>query len=302
MLLPILLISLSAALIIAFAAYAITTVRAPWRMLGNALRALTRSARRTATRQPWPVLAARDPSAIERVCAWAGMPYAAARAAAVAGAILAVLGVVATRSVTPLTLALVLAAVAAAAMLWRARAAQRRFVAHLPDALDALVAGLRAGFALPHALGLVARETRGAIAAVFGALSRADAYQVPMRDAVAMLRPQIRLPQWELVAQALELQSAAFGNIVPVLEEVAHTLRDTQRVEHEVASATASGRLSGFLIASLAPLSLGAFFFFAPSYISVLTQTTTGHILLALAAVFELAGFLIIRKLVTIEY
>ncbi|GEM_PF-6960772 len=182
------------------------------------------------------------------------------------------------------------------------RFAKKRFAGQLPDALDALVSALRAGYALPPALELVARETQGMVQDVFAALSRAHQYQVPMREAVKRICTQLRLQEWDLVAQAIEIQGTSGGNIIPTLEELARTLRDKIRVDQEVATATASGRFSGLLIAALAPLSLVGFMVFSPSYMSILLHTELGHLLLALAALLEVIGFLTIWKLVTIDY
>ncbi len=184
----------------------------------------------------------------------------------------------------------------------RVSAAKKRFVSQLPDALDALVSALRAGYALPPALELVARETQGMVRDVFAALSRAHQYQVPMREAVKRICAQVRLQEWDLVAQAIEIQETSGGNIIPTLDELARTLRDKIRVDQEVTTATASGRFSGLLIAGLAPLSLIGFLVFSPSYMSILLHTELGHILLALAALLEVIGFLIIWKMVTIDY
>lgn len=184
----------------------------------------------------------------------------------------------------------------------RVKMAKKRFTRQLPDALDALVSALRAGYALPPALELVTRETQGMVREVFMALARAHQYQVPLREAVKRICAQLRIPEWDLVAQTIEIQGVSGGNIIPTIEELARTLRDKLRVDQEVATATASGRFSGLLIAALAPLSLIGFLLFSPSYMSILLHTELGHLLLALAALLELVGFFTIWKMVTIDY
>lgn len=184
----------------------------------------------------------------------------------------------------------------------RVKFAQKQFAVQLPDALDALVSALRAGYALPPALELVARETQGMVHDVFAALARANQYQVPLREAVKRICAQLQLPEWDLVAQTIEIQDTSGGNIIPTMEELARTLRDKIRVDQEVSTATASGRFSGLLIAALAPLSLVGFMVFSPSYMSILLHTELGHLLLVFAALLEVVGFFTIWKLVTIDY
>ena len=189
-----------------------------------------------------------------------------------------------------------------AAVMFKARKARARFIVQLPDALDALAQALRAGYALPHALRLVEREVTPPIKQIFNALARADQYQLTLKEAIESLEDQLNIEEWNLVAETLRIQQSLGGNIIPVLQEVAATLRDKLSVDQEVQSATASGRFSGIIIAALAPLSFVGFMLFSPSYMRVLTDTTLGVMLLALAALLELAGFLIIAKLTRIEY
>lgn len=185
---------------------------------------------------------------------------------------------------------------------WRWPRVRRRLVEQLPDALEALTQSLRAGYALPQALALVERESRAPVAHVMGALARSSTYQIPFERAVQLISRQLTEPEWTIVANALTIHEHVGGNVIPVLKEVAQSLRDKLHVDREVLAATASGRFSGLVIAALGPLSVAGFFFFAPSYLAMLTDTRLGQMLLGLAALLELTGFLLIWRLVRIDY
>lgn len=185
---------------------------------------------------------------------------------------------------------------------WRINLRRRSFIQQLPEALDALVQALRSGYAMPEALALVEREAAPPMREVFAALTRAEQYRLTLAEAVRLLEDQLALPEWNLVAETIQLQRTLGGNIIPVLHEVAGALREKIRIDDEVHSLTASSRLSGLIIAGLAPLSLLAFMMFSPSYISVLTQSTLGHLLLLIAGSLEVLGFLIIWRLVQVDY
>lgn len=185
---------------------------------------------------------------------------------------------------------------------WRISTRRRNFVRQLPEALDALVQALRSGYDMTAALALVERESITPVREIFTALTRAEQYRLSLTEAVRLLEDQLTLPEWNLVAEAIQLQRTLGGNIVPVLHEVATTLREKIRIDLEVHSLTASSRLSGLIIAALAPLSLIAFMIFSPSYITILTQSTLGHLLLLIAGLLEVFGFLIIWRLVQVDY
>lgn len=182
------------------------------------------------------------------------------------------------------------------------RRRRKKLVAQLPDALDALASALRAGYALPYACALVEREAHPPISRVFGALARAHEYELSLKDAAAMIRPQVGAVEWDYVAEALEMHDGIGGNFIPVLAEAAHSLREKLRVDAEVASATASGRVSGLIVAALAPVSFVTFYFFSPSYMSILFTSTLGVMLLASAVILEAIGFIFIWKIISIDY
>jgi tight adherence protein B len=178
---------------------------------------------------------------------------------------------------------------------------RKNFTRHLPDALEAMSQALRAGLSLPQAIALVEREMSGAVKDVFGALRRAHDYQITLKDALSFLEPQIKTTEWSMVSQALLMQERAGGNIVPILAQLAATIRQRLSIEKEVQTATASGRLSGLIISALVPVSFLMFASFNPQYLQILTDTTIGKLMLAIAALLEIIGFAIIWRLVRIN-
>lgn len=250
----------------------------------------------------WPRIAPTTSHPFSSLFGWASLPETKVIHIASIGIILAIALAFFMRSLSPLATALGCLAIFSLLVMLRARRAKRVFLEALPDALLALGGAMRVGYDRLASLELIERETGGHIQLVFGALARAERYRVPFSDAMNALSRELNLMEWNVVAQTLSAGYALGGNSIPILENIAHTLREKVRIDGEVLSATASGRFSGITIALLAPLSFAAFTVLAPEYMSVMTQSGTGQILLFVATLLEIMGFSVIWRIMNVDY
>ena len=90
--------------------------------------------------------------------------------------------------------------------------------------------------------------------------------------------------------------------MIRMLEETANLLRGRIELDREVRAVTAQGRLSGFVIAALVPVSAGILLAFNPRYIDVLFDTLIGQMLVVVALALQLLGWAIISRLLRIRY
>lgn len=199
-------------------------------------------------------------------------------------------------------IAILLMGFAAGGFLYIVQKRRRAVVAHLPSAIETLVQAIRAGYAMQQAVGLVGRELQPPVCHIFLAIERGMNYRRPLRSILHALEWELGLKEWDLFAEALSVQERTGGNIIPLLERVAETLRQNESIEQEMRAATASGRLSGWLIALLVPVMFVLFLSLNPSYMSVFFTTGMGRLLMLLAAALEAVGFLLIRRITRISY
>lgn len=183
-----------------------------------------------------------------------------------------------------------------------AKKQQRLFIRQLPDAMQGLVDTLRAGYSLPQAIAFMVTELAPPIQQTFAALERAEKVGLDLAEALRRVSAQLTLPEWGLVGEALSIQESLGGNSIPLLQSEVATLRNRLAMEQEVTALTAAGRLSGYLMAGIAPVVLVVFWVMSPEYIGLLVYTLIGRLLLAVALILEIMGFVWIRKLVSLEY
>jgi tight adherence protein B len=100
---------------------------------------------------------------------------------------------------------------------------------------------------------------------------------------------------------AIEIQREVGGNLAEVLQTVAETMRQRNRLKGEIRALTAEGRISAIVLGAL-PFAMAGFLFATnPQYISTLFTSTFGYIAVGVGLVLMLAGMLWLRRIVNIE-
>jgi tight adherence protein B len=180
----------------------------------------------------------------------------------------------------------------------------RRFGAfekHLPEALDLMVSGLRAGHSLLAAMALVARECPEPICGEFKICFEEQNYGLEMKAALESLITRVPLQDLKITTTAILIQKESGGNLAEVLDKTAYVIRERFRLKRQIMVHTASGRLTG-LILTLLPVVLGvAIYFIDPGMISILWHRPIGIKLMWLAAGLIAVGGFVIYKIVDID-
>jgi tight adherence protein B len=184
----------------------------------------------------------------------------------------------------------------------RAAVQRRRFGEQLPQALDSLAAGLSAGLSLQQAIEFSHQELPDPVGSVLAKLWRRMILGFPAEEALRSLLLEHHEESLALVIEGIVLQRQFGGDLVRMLEETGELLRERVELEREVRAVTTQGRLSGFIIAGLMPVSAGMLLLFNPSYIDVLFETLPGQVLLVIALLLLFVGWWVISRLIRVRY
>lgn len=177
----------------------------------------------------------------------------------------------------------------------------RQFNNGLSDMITTIVSSLRAGFSFQQALKSVIDEADSPIKDEMEIVLKEMQYGRSVEEALNELKERMPSEDLDLMIQAILIQRQVGGNLATVLEKIVETIRDRTRIQQQILTLTAQGRLSGMVI-GLLPIILGILLYFInPSYISTLFTNSFGLILIGLGVFFGLLGFIFIRKLTTIE-
>jgi tight adherence protein B len=171
----------------------------------------------------------------------------------------------------------------------------------LPDAIDLMVSGLRAGHSLIAAMGLVGRECPDPVGGEFKICFEEQNYGLELKNALDNLTDRVPLQDLRIVATAISIQKESGGNLAEVLDKTAYIIRERFRLRRDVQTKTAQGRLTGWILTCL-PIVLGmALYWLNPKMMSLLWTKDIGIKLLWAAAIMIVIGGLIIRKIVNME-
>ncbi|WP_281884288.1 type II secretion system F family protein [Paenibacillus sp. YYML68] len=187
---------------------------------------------------------------------------------------------------------------------WVARLRRKRvtqFNDSLLDMLTTVIGSLRAGFSFVQALRTVIDESDGPMKEEAEIVLKELQYGSSMEDALHDWKERMPSEDLDLMIQAILIQRQIGGNLAVILETIVQTIRDRGRIQRQVSTLTAQGRLSGIVI-GLLPFVLGlVIYLIEPTYIGTLFSHPVGIGMTIAGLCSGVLGFVFIRKMTTIE-
>lgn len=98
------------------------------------------------------------------------------------------------------------------------------------------------------------------------------------------------------------IQRQVGGNLAQILENISTTISERIRLQAEVKTLTAQGRISGTIVALLPVFLTIAISLMNPSYIMVLFTHPLGLVLIGGAVISEIIGIMAIKRIITIDF
>lgn len=195
--------------------------------------------------------------------------------------------------------------VGAAAPLWwlsRQRGqVEKKFAHQLLDTLAILSSSVRAGHSLLQALEHVVTEapepTRSAIALVV----REIGLGASQEDALERLADQLPSDDLELIVSAVNVHHQIGGSLAKVIDAIADTIRERDRIEGDIRSLTSQQRYSAYILTLLPIAAAGGLYLTSPDYLAPLFAEGPLRLALFASAAMIAAGFLIMRRLANID-
>jgi tight adherence protein B len=175
------------------------------------------------------------------------------------------------------------------------------FQAQLPGTLNLLSGSMRAGFSFAQGLESVANEatqpTRRELQRVFteSRLGR------PIEDALEDSAQRMTSVDLMWAVMAIRIQREVGGNLAELLDTVADTMTQRERLRLEIKALTAEGRFSGWILGLFPIVFAGVLYMIQPDYMSVLFSESFGIMAIIACGVMTFVGFIWLRKILQIE-
>ena len=122
-------------------------------------------------------------------------------------------------------------------------------------------------------------------------------------SATPFCRWATRVPSRDLqfLITAILVQKETGGDLTEILTRASYVIRERVRIEGEVQTRTAQGRLTGWILALLPVVMLALINIASPGYSAILFHDPVGRQLLYTGGALIVVGSLIIRKIVAIQ-
>jgi tight adherence protein B len=205
----------------------------------------------------------------------------------------------------PIGVVLVVAPAAAAIPYAMLRLALRRREAklrgQLPDVLTVMASSLRAGHSFLQALDTVAKEIDEPAATEFNRVVAEIRLGRPAEDALASMGDRIGSADFVWAVLAINIQREVGGNLAEILDTVADTIRERDKIRRDVDTLTTEGRLSAYVLIAM-PFVIALYMALVnPEYIGLLFTTGIGLVLTVIASCLMVAGIVWMRRIIKID-
>lgn len=178
---------------------------------------------------------------------------------------------------------------------------EKRFHDQLPDTLSLIAGALKAGYSFLQAVDMTVKETEPPISIEFKRVLTEARLGLPIEQALENMAKRVESNTFDWMVMAVKIQREVGGNLAEILEILAETIRDRDRVGRQVMVLTAEGRLSASIL-FLLPFAVSLILWVLnPDYLSLLFSHPLGLSMLAVAVLMLAAGGAWLKKIVNIE-
>jgi tight adherence protein B len=179
---------------------------------------------------------------------------------------------------------------------------QAKFLDELPNAVEAIVRGVKSGLPLNDTVRLVAKEAKEPVKSEFARVLDQQAVGKSMGEAVMILFDRVPVPEVNFFIVVITVQQQAGGNLSEALGNLSRVLRNRKAMKLKIKAMSSEAKASAGIIGSLPFVVATLVSIVSPAYLVPLYSTTTGQMWLGIAAVMLTAGVLVMRRMVSFDF
>ena len=178
---------------------------------------------------------------------------------------------------------------------------QSAFLDELPNAVEAIVRGVKSGLPLNDSMRLVAREAKEPIKSDFQRVLDQQSVGKSIQEAVVSLYDRVPLPEVNFFVVVIGVQAQSGGNLSEALGNLARVLRNRKKMKMKVKAMSSEAKASAGIIGSLPIIVAILVSLTTPTYLLPLIETDIGKICLGIAAIMMFLGGFIMNRMVQFD-
>jgi tight adherence protein B len=179
---------------------------------------------------------------------------------------------------------------------------ENKFLEELPNAVDVIVRGVKAGLPIGDCIRIIASETQEPVKSEFRAIAESAAMGIPLADAAAKLHERMPLPEANFFGIVVAIQQKAGGSLSEALGNLSRVLRDRKKMKAKIQAMSMEAKASAAIIGSLPIAVMLLVYLTSPNYIELLWTHPTGHMMLAASGVWMGIGVMVMRKMINFDF
>jgi tight adherence protein B len=179
---------------------------------------------------------------------------------------------------------------------------EKLFLKALPDAVDVIVRGIKAGLPLFESIKVVAADAPEPLKSEFIAIIETQAIGMPLGEACTRLYERMPVPEANFFGIVIAIQQKSGGNLSEALGNLSKVLRDRKKMAEKIQAMSMEAKASAAIIGSLPPIVMLLVYLSTPDYISLLWTHPTGQLMLCGCALWMSCGVFVMKKMINFDF
>ena len=179
---------------------------------------------------------------------------------------------------------------------------ESNFLKALPDAVDVIVRGIKAGLPLFESIKVVAADAPEPLKSEFMAIIETQAIGMPLGDACARLFERMPVPEANFFGIVIAIQQKSGGNLSEALGNLSKVLRDRKKMAEKIQAMSMEAKASASIIGSLPPIVMLLVYMSTPEYIALLWTHPTGQLMLVGCVIWMSIGIFVMKKMINFDF
>jgi tight adherence protein B len=179
---------------------------------------------------------------------------------------------------------------------------EKAFLKALPDAVDVIVRGIKAGLPLFESIKVVAADAPEPLRGEFLAIIETQAIGMPLGEACARLFERMPVPEANFFGIVIAIQQKSGGNLSEALGNLSKVLRDRKKMAEKIQAMSMEAKASAGIIGSLPPIVMLLVYMSTPEYISLLWIHSTGQLMLVGCLIWMSIGIFVMKRMINFDF
>ncbi|MEQ8604723.1 MAG: type II secretion system F family protein [Marivibrio sp.] len=184
---------------------------------------------------------------------------------------------------------------------WRAGRREAAFLKNLPEGVDIIVRGLKAGLPVSESMAAVGREAHEPVGGLFREIGDLVRIGHPLEAAIERTARRMAVPELRFLAITLSVQKETGGNLTETLENLSEILRKRRQMKLKIRAVSSEARASAYIIGSLPFVMFCIIWLVNQPYVMELFTDPRGHIMIGVGLGSILFGALVMAKMVRFD-